>query len=41
VTILSPALADAAVAEVVTPASDLIAIDTTNTGDKSAAGTGC
>ncbi|MGD0699232.1 MAG: hypothetical protein ABSA02_05030 [Trebonia sp.] len=35
----SPALADAAVAEVVTLASDLIAIDTTNTGDKSAAGT--
>jgi acetylornithine deacetylase/succinyl-diaminopimelate desuccinylase-like protein len=39
VTILSPALIDAAVAEVVALASELIAIDTTNTGDKSAAGT--
>jgi acetylornithine deacetylase/succinyl-diaminopimelate desuccinylase-like protein len=33
-----PISADAAVAEVVTLASDLIAIDTTNTDDKSAAG---
>lgn len=34
-----PAGADAAAAEVVTLASELIAIDTTNTGDRSATGT--
>jgi acetylornithine deacetylase/succinyl-diaminopimelate desuccinylase-like protein len=39
VTDQGPGPTDAAVAEVVTLASELIAIDTTNTGDTSAAGT--